>query len=419
MKCSADEFKKYYKLVNEKKLTNKVAAKACHYTPEQFSRLRKRFESEGDKIFIHGHCGKPNVNRTPDDVRKFIVDGYLQEFDEKTNPISFQYWTDELNEEHNIKISYTTVYDILTEAGISSPEKHKVDREPIQRISFRRKNFGELIQWDATPYQWFKWCGDTRYYALHGALDDSKSTFLAFYMTEFECRYGYIECRRQIFEKYGIELEDYSDKSPVFSNNVKEAFSLDTDEQLAGIERKKPLWEVMNDELDIELHLANSPQAKGKIERGWETVQGRLPALFKKYKIRNIEEANIFLRDVFVDYYEKHFGKNVLGHVSVFRKIPEGMNLDNILCVKEKRTVNKNGCISFKNMKIRIIGIERYGIVGELCINEKGLWFLYNGKTYDVEIKNEIHNLADNAAQTLENIIYKYMYEEQHFKTAA
>lgn len=237
-------------------------------------------------------------------------------------------------------------------------------------------------------------------------------------MTEFECSYGYLECRRQILENYGIELEDYSDKSPVFSNNLKDALSLDKDEQLAGITRKKPLWQKIDDELGIELHLANSPQAKGKIERGWGTVQKRLPALFKKHRIHNIEEANIFLKTVFIDYYEKHFGKTVVGRISVFREVPKELNLDNILCIKEKRTVNKHGCISFKNMRIKVIGIERYGIVGELCINEKGLWFLHKGRTYDVEIKNEIRSLADNAAQTLENIIYKYMYEEQHFKAA-
>lgn len=418
MKCSKDEFKKYYKLVKEKKLTNKVAAKACHYTPEQFSKLRKRFEREGDRIFIHGQQGKPSHNKKFEKVKEFVVQGYLREFDEKTNPISFQYWTDELNEEYGIKISYSTVYNFLTEAGISSPEKHKTKREPVQRIQFRRKNFGELIQWDATPYQWFLWCGDTRYYTLHGALDDSTSRFLALYMTEFECSYGYLECRRQVLENFGIELEDYSDKSPVFSNNSKDALALDKDEQLAGITRKQPLWQKIDDELGIELHLANSPQAKGKIERGWKTVQGRLPALFKKHKIHNIEEANIFLKDVFIDYYEKHFGKTVMGRISVFREIPKELNLDNILCVKERRTVNRHGCISFKNMRIKVIGIERYGIVGELCINEKGLWFLYKGRTYGVEIKNELHNLADSAAQTLENIIYKYMYEEQHFKAA-
>lgn len=287
-----------------------MAAKACHYTPEQFSKLRKRFEREGDRIFIHGQQGKPSHNKKFEKVKEFVVQGYLREFDEKTNPISFQYWTDELNEEYDIKISYSTVYNFLTEAGINSPEKHKSDRKPVQRIRFRRKNFGELIQWDATPYQWFLWCGDTRYYALHGALDDSTSRFLAFYMTEFECCYGYLECRRQVLENFGIELEDYSDKSPVFSNNSKDALALDKDEQLAGITRKQPLWQKIDDELGIELHLANSPQAKGKIERGWKTVQGRLPALFKKHKIHNIEGGEYIFENRFHRLLRKAFRKN-------------------------------------------------------------------------------------------------------------
>ena len=414
MKCSVEEFKKNYKLVKEGKLQNVIAAKACNYTPERFSILRKRYEKEGDKLFIHGHCGKKAYNAVSDETRRFVVEQYLKENDYETNPINFAYWRDELEEIYDIKLSYRTVYDILTAAGIESPEKHKVDRKPVKRIRFRRKHFGELIQWDATPFQWFLWAGDTRYYSLHGALDDSTSTFVGMYMTEFECRYGYIECRRQVLKNYGIELEDYSDKSPVFHNNYKEQTTLTIEEQLAGTEKKKPLWEVMNSELNVKLHLAQSPQAKGKIERAWETVQGRLVNELKKRGIKTIEGANRYIQNEFINYYNFHFAKTPVSNIPVFRAIPKEMNLDNILCVKEKRTILKNGCISFKGLKLKVVGIERYGIVGELCINERGLWYLYKDKNYQVEVMSGLHELSATAPQVLENIIYDYMYKEIH-----
>ena len=295
MKCTESEFKKYYKLVKEKKIQNKVAALACNYTPEVFSRLRKKYEKEGDKMFVHGLKGKPGNHQFLTQKEKdFIVSQYLIENDDKTNPINFAYWRDEVEESYGIKLSYRTVYDILTAAGIESPEKHKVDRKPVKRIRFRRKNFGELLQWDATPYQWFLWAGDTAYYTLHGVLDDSRSTFLALYMTENECRYGYLECRRQVLIRYGIELEDYSDKSPVFHNNYKEKTTLTIEEQLAGTTKKPALWEILNETLKVQLHLANSPQAKGKVERGWETAQGRFVNEFKKRGIKTMAAANAY-----------------------------------------------------------------------------------------------------------------------------
>lgn len=413
MKCTVSEFKKYYKLVSEKKIQNKVAAKACNYDPATFTRLRKKFEKEGDKMFVHGLKGKPSNHHTlTQEQKRFIVEQYLIEHDAEKNPINFRYWTDELNEVYGISVTYKPVYELLTAAGIESPESHRPGRDPVRRISFRRKNFGELLQWDATPYQFFKWAGDYGYYTLHGALDDSRSTFLAFYMTENECRYGYLECRRQVLVKYGIELEDYSDKSPVFHNNYKEQTALTVEDQLAGTTKKPALWEVINEALNVELHLANSPQAKGKIERGWETVQKRLVNELRKRGIKTMEAANLYLEKEFCLYYANHFGKH-LDNLSVFRPLPESLDLKNLLCVKEKRTVNNLGQISFKGLKLKIIGFPKTGVVVDVCINAKGLWVHYNNQDYAIEVKSGLHELSD-VPQVLENIIYQYMYEEMH-----
>lgn len=412
MKCTVSEFKKYYKLVKEKKIQNKVAAKACNYTPEVFSRLRAKFEKEGDKMFVHGLKGKKgNHQFLTDEQKDYIVSQYLIEYDEKC-PITFSYWTDELNENRGIEVSYSTVYDLLTAAGIESPEVHKPGRKPVKRIRFRRKNFGELLQWDATPYQWFLWAGDTNYYALHGVLDDSRSTFLALYMTENECRYGYLECRRQVLTKYGIELEDYSDRSPVFHNNYKEKTTLTIEEQLAGTVKKPSLWEVLNKTLEVDLHLATSPQGKGKIERGWETAQGRFVNELKKRGIKTMAAANVYFENEGCNYYNAHFGKNA-ENISVFRPLPMDLDLKNLLCVKEQRTVNKLGQISFKGLKLKINGFQRTGVIVDLCINESGLWVNYKNNDYTVEIKNGMEELSD-APQVLENIIYEYMYSDMH-----
>lgn len=412
MRCDQSRFKEFNRLVKEGKIQNKVAARACGYTPERFCLLRKRYELEGDKIFVHGLKGKPSNYGVPDDIKRFVVERYLVENNPRC-PINFSYWRDELEEVHDIKLSYRTVYNLLDSAGIDSPEARKPSKKPVKRIRFRRSHFGELVQWDATPYQWFSWAGDTRYYALHGALDDATSSFLGLRMTEFECRYGYIECRRQVLSRYGIELEDYSDRSPVFHNNYKEQTSLSIEDQLAGTEKKKPLWEIMNGELGVGLCLANSPQAKGKIERAWETVQGRLPNELKKRNIKTVAAANEYLSE-FIDYYNSHFAKPAISNVPVFRPVPKSLDVDNILCVKEKRTVQKNGSVSFKGLRLKVKGIERTGVSGYVCVNERGLWFLRNGKNYPLEVESGLHELSANAPQSLESIIYEFMFSEIH-----
>ena len=414
MKCSEENFKKFFHLTEIGQIKSKIAAKALGYTPAHFSRLCGRYREIGDRIFVHGLKGRPgNRTKLGAEARRFIGDRYLVENSEEC-PINFRYWRDELEECHGAKYSYTTVYRELKNRGIESPERHRKERERTHRTSFRRRSFGELVQWDATPYQWFLWAGDTRYYTLHGALDDSRSTFLALYMTEFECRYGYIECRRQVLTKYGIELEDYSDRSPVFSNNAKESPSVE--EQLSGVEKKKPLWEAMNEELKIGLHLANSPQAKGKIERAWETVQGRLPNELKKRGIRTMEGANAFLEGEFRDYYAEHFGTNG-ANVSVFRTIPEGTDLENVLCVKERRRVEKSGCVRFKGLKVKIRELNRTGVFGEVCVSQRGIWFLYDGRRHEVELSAS-RGLSADVPQVLENIISEFFYSSQHFQAA-
>lgn len=410
MKRTNSELKKYFTLVESKRMTNKIAAFSCGYTPEHFTRLRKKFKTEGDKMFIHAHSGKPAYNAIPPEVRAFVVQKYIEEFDENSNPINFQYHTDNLNEIYDLDISYKSVYNILTDAGIKSPEVHKVKRESVKRIRFKRKHEGELLQLDATLYQWFKWCGDNTYYALHGSLDDATSGFTGLYMCENECRYGYIEVRRQTIKKHGLELEDYTDKAAIFSHNNKEKTNLTIDEQLKGINIKPTQWERMNGQLHIDLTLANSPQSKGKIERAWKTIQGRLPAMLRRYNIKTVESANAFLQTTFIQYYNEHFAKEPIEKTPVWRTAPDSFTLQNILCVKESRRVMKNGCISFLGVTFKVQGIEHYGVNGELCINENGLWYLLNSKRYKVEIKDEFCNLSETAPQVLQNIIYKTMF---------
>lgn len=408
MRCDKEEFKKWERLVRERKVTAKFAAAALGYTQGRFSVLRRKYAELGDRIFVHGLCGKPAANAVPESEKNFIVGEYVKSDCEGAR-ITFRHWRDTLEEEYGVKRSYKTVYAVLTAAGLESPEKRKPKRKKTHRARFRREHFGELLQWDATPFQWFKWAGDTNYYALHGALDDATSSFVGLYMAEHECRYGYIECRRQALLRHGVELEDYSDKSPVFKNNSKE--NLTIHDQLAGTEKKKPLWREMDDELGIRLNIANSPQAKGKVERAWETVQGRLPAEFKRLGISTVEDANAYLRSRFLDYYAVHFGKPAKSGVSAWRPAPEGLDLETVLCVKEKRVVSNRGTVSFKGLTLLVDGNLRGGTEGYVCVSERSVFFLAGKRRLAVRVQGEFADLS-GASQSLERIIHDFMFKE-------
>lgn len=420
MRCLPDNFIKFYNLVENGMLTNRKAALACGYSESRFCELRIKYKKDGAKIFVHGHCGKPAYNRISQKTRTFIRDKYVEESTLNSYSLNFKYFAEIIREEFDIKISDRAVYNILKSYAITSPEAHKIKKKPIHRVRFRRDCEGELLQLDATPYQWNLWNNDTRYYAAHGSIDDATSKITGMYMCENECRYGYIECRRQTIKNYGIEIADYTDKSAIFSNNK---LVLSVDEQLIGLNKKQLDWHRMNQELNIKHVLANSPQAKGKIERAWETVQSHLPRFFRKYNADTLEKMNIVIQEHFIPYYNAHFAKKAKNNVPVFRSFSNnnGLSLENILCVKEVHRVMNNGCIKTNGMEFKILNFAHKGVSGELCINERGLWWLYNNQRYEIELQLDKHSnvLSDKIPQVLQAIIFKYMYEDCKLSSCA
>ncbi len=414
VKTSIENLKKFLKLADEHKIQNKVAAKACGYTPAYFCTLRKKHKVKGDSIFTHGLKGRPSNNRIPDRTREKIFAQYIADNSDVT-PVSFAYHRDNMEENYGVKVSLTSMRKILSEKGIISPFSHKNPRAKETHLRrFRRDHEGELVQWDATPFQWFKWCGDNAYYSLHHATDDATSKLLGAYICKNECRYGYIETRRRVIEDYGVELEDYSDRSPVFSYNPREAADISTELQLEAEGGKKiPLWQAMGKELGITLHLAKSPQAKGKVERQGETIQLRICNEFKRLNIRTVEQANVYLRKQGVDYFNSHFAKPPRKTTPVWRVPPQ--NTNDILCVKEPRTAGRNGVVRFQGLRFLAKGLfYARNHKGNVCINDKEIWFSADGRRYELELIDDIAQLSESAPQVLERIISRYMFEEVH-----
>lgn len=401
----------------DKKYSLQQVADFTGYTVVHLCNLKKRFSKEGEKCLINGHTGKEPATKIDSETRNKIIDIYQTEFIEKDKngnvirTYNFNFFKNCLEEFHDIKYSYKSIYNILDEVGIVSPEKHKIKKEkPLHRPRFRREQAGDMIQMDATPYQWFKWCGDTSYYALHGAIDDAKQKATGFSISENECSYGYYDVLEQTALNFGLPHEIYTDRAAIFCATPKNKDKLTIQEQLAGLKEKRTQWQRILSELSVKQILSWTPQARGRIERLWRTLQGRLPWYFKKHKIKTVEAANEFLKNHYIHIFNAEFSFE-REKDDVWRTPP--VNLKDLICSRFSRRVNSAGVISFQGYKFIVKAPRCARREIELCIFKDGLKALVDNTYYPVEITDDLGTCAgDTMSESLKEILYREMYSD-------
>lgn len=356
-------------------------AKILNLSDRQVQRLKKEVLVKGPEGVIHKARGKiSNKAIKPETITK-IVELKKEYIYEKANFIHFQ---ELLLEKENINISYSCLYSNLNKNGIQSPRKHHKNKVHHRRK--RKSYFGELVQTDGTPFDWFE---NGSKYSLHGYIDDATGIPLGLYMCETECLLGYLEITRQMLSNYGIPETIYSDKFSVFFPPTNTKLTLE--EQLEGKTRPKTQFHRILDELNINLIAANSSQAKGRIERLWNTLQDRLITEFRVNHITNIEEANEFFPSFMKDYAKK-FGIQAQNPESKFIKLPKYVDLDTLLCVKCTRMIDNSGGFSFMGEKFQVItnDLKPKSKITVLMSKKLGIKAECNGKLYDVLNQEEL-----------------------------
>lgn len=240
-----------------------------------------------------------------------------------------------------------------------------------------------MLQADGTPFDWF---GDGKKYSLHGFIDDATGKITGLYMCKNECLLGYLEVLRQTIENYGIPISLYPDKYSVFFPPKKVNDHITLEEQLNGREKGITQFGRIVENLGIEMFAASSPQAKGRIERLWETLQSRLVTEFRINQITNMEKANEFLKE-YIKKYNKKFSVTAQNTKSVYLKLPKRYNLDELLCVKFERTIDNAGIFSLNNSKFQILdkSIPPKSKVQIYLSQKIGMRVKCNNKVYDVE----------------------------------
>jgi len=329
-------------MYSEGRITRKKVAETLGLSERQVTRMRKEYERLGDESMIHKNSGRTPSNALCRPLKERVTEIYGLPAYEGVNHTHFK---EILLDDHDIDISYTSLCRILKSSGNESPLKK---RQPARRKKRKRKEHpGELIQVDASP---FEWLGGNQKYSLHGAIDDATGEIVGLYMANNECLFGYFEIMRQCIEDFGVPQSLYSDMHAIFRSPKTDKLSVE--ELINGKTVNLTQFGRSMYELGIDIISAKSPQAKGRVEKLWATLQGRLPVEFRKRRITNTADANLFLLE-----YRSHFAKLFAVKPEadpLYVPFPSNASLDNFLCIKHERKVDNTCVFSFTNRAFKI-----------------------------------------------------------------
>lgn len=353
-------------------IDRKQAAQGIGLSERQVSRIAERMKKEGTVALIHKNTNRKPKHALSKETKEKIVTLKKTEKYRNSNIMHFQ---ELLEREHGIKVSYKAVYNTLKEAQITSPKKHRKTRSHHRRK--RKACAGELLQIDATPFEWF---GGNKKYALHAAIDDATGAITGAYITENECLFGYMEVMRQTFIRCGYPLSVYSDKHTIF-RSPKTATQEEKGEEANLTQFGRAMSEV-----GVNVIHAHSPQAKGRIERLWVTLQSRLPIEIGLNQITTVEEANAFLKDKYIAMFNERFRVEAEGE-PMFVTCNDPSALDDILCIKEDRKTDNVGVFSYNGNKFKVIDdgyplIPAKAKIKVLISTQNSVRVQYNGRYF-------------------------------------
>jgi transposase len=312
-------------------------------TQRQVWRLLADYRKEGVSGLAHGNRGRKPVNALPEDLKEKIV--HLAAC--KYIGFNHTHFTEKLGEPEGIQVSRSCVRSILLENGLSSHRTRKAPRHRSRRERYPRE--GMLLQTDGSPHDWLEDRGPKL--CLIGAIDDATSKVPFALFEEEETTEGYMRMLKEIVLNQGVPLALYHDRHSIFE--VSEATLPSLEEQLEGKEPETQFGRLL-EELGIESISANSPQAKGRIERLWGTFQDRLSSELRLAGARTQEEANLVLAK-FLPEYNRKFAVKARDPEIAYRKIEAGFKAQEHFCFKYGRTVGTDNVIRFKGQRLQVL----------------------------------------------------------------
>lgn len=334
----------------------------------QAKRLKVKVE-EGLEGLVHGNRGRRPWNKIDEDLRTRI----LSLSQEKYAGFNDTHLTEQLERE-GIDISRETVRRMRREAGIGPKRKRKPRRHHRRRP--RKTSEGLMMLWDGSPHRWFG--KDEPACCLMAAMDDATGKILEALFCPHECSWAYLELLRRVVRDWGVPCSVYQDKHTALKRNDD---WLSLEEELSGEREPTQVGMALRD-LGIEAIFANSPQAKGRVEKLFETLQDRLTAELELLGIKDIEAANEYMGNVFIPAFNERFALKIPGEHR-WRRAPLSVDLERICSFRYTATVGNDNAIRFCGMILDIEpgpkGTSYAGIRADLRQMLDGSWRIYHG----------------------------------------
>jgi hypothetical protein len=362
---SQEELKRLHVIrkVLERAIKQVRAAEILSLSSRQIRRLAKRVKGEGDRGIVHRSRGKPSNRRIDDPVKAGVIKLYQERYKEFGPTLA----AEKFLEGQRIQVSDETLRGWLIESG---DWKKSRKRRGHRQWRERKEHCGEMVQMDGSHHDWLEGRGPAC--VLMGYIDDATGRgFGRFY--EYEGTLPAMDSFRCYIQRYGIPLKVYLDQHTTYKSNGKPTL----EEELAGI---APLSEFERalQELGVEVIHAHSPEAKGRVERFFGTLQDRLVKEMRLRGIRSIEEANKFLEGYWPEFNRK-FAVEAKEKGDLHRSVPRGLKLGDVLCIKVKRSLRNDFTVAYNRRlyqvedSIRASHVMVYeGLDGSIRLKLKG-----------------------------------------------
>jgi transposase len=310
--------------LKEKRLTQKEAAGMLGISTRQVKRLWRAYRKKGAQGLVSKRRGKPSNNRLDAGVAQQALDLIKEKYEDFGPTLAHE----KLTEEHQLQLSRESVRRIMIEEGVWKPKRAK--QPSAHQMRERRACFGELVQIDGSDHDWFEGRGPKCTLLVY--IDDASGQIGELWFVPDETYFAYFEASRHYFERYGKPVAFYSDKHGIFRVNQ---------EQTVGLGSGLTQFGRAMQELDIQIICANTPQAKGRVERANQTLQDRLVKELRLRGISDMDNANAFLPE-FREDFNQRFAVQPRSTHDAHRPLLKTENLDIIFTDQKTGTLSKN-----------------------------------------------------------------------------
>lgn len=329
--------------VIDKEITQVEGGKILGLCDRQVRRMKNRVRMAGAAGIIHRSRGRRSLRRLSEGLKKKVL-GLIRSKYEDYGPTLA---AETMAEKREAVVSRETLRQWMKEEGLWQARKRT--RE-VHSWRERKAHRGEMVQMDGSHHDWLEGRGPKM--VLMGYIDDATNTTSGRFFG-YEGVYPAMDSLRRYFRLYGRPESLYFDRHSTYKTTRQP----NTEELLRG-KSAKTQFERALDELGIRSIHAHSPQAKGRIERSFRTLQDRLVKAMRLENISTLDEANRFLESYWPKYNAK-FAKEPRAKQDFHRPLPKKMNLDRIFCLKESRSINPGYVIKWDNRVFVVVSPSR------------------------------------------------------------